>query len=299
MIPDYQTFMLPLLEKIRDSKEYSSEEILEYLAEKFRLTESEKNSRLQTGMPIYKNRIGWAKTYLKKANFLEYSRRGYARITKEGLALLETKPKTIDLNLLKQVPSFQKFQLKSPKASNQDIHIAQTPEEQIESILSGVNATVSSEILAKVKQCPPEFFEHLVLDVLIAMGYGGSFADAVSTTKKSGDEGIDGIIKQDKLGFETIYVQAKRWDKGSVSRPELQKFAGALQGKNAKKGIFITTSTFTKEAEVFAANLSGAKIVLIDGEHLTRLMMEHLVGVTVAETYEIHKMKLDYFEEGN
>jgi restriction system protein len=302
MIPDFQSIMLPLLEIIGDKKEHTIQEIRDSLAKYFNLTEEEKSELLsKSKQQRFNNRVGWARTYLKKAELLVYTQKVYFKITDRGLTVLQEKPSKINVKYLKRFPEFLEFnkplkkidQLKSKEIES--ILEEKTPEELLEIGYEKYQEKLLSDLLEKVKQCSPEFFERLVVELLVGMGYGGSFEDAGKAVGKSGDEGIDGIIKEDKLGLDVIYLQAKKWA-NPVGSPEIQKFTGALLGKKAKKGIFITTSTFSESAITYARNIEN-KIILIDGEQLTKYMVDNGVGVSEITSYKIKKIDLDYFTE--
>jgi len=250
------------------------------------------------------NRVGWASTYLKKAGLFEATRRGYYRITARGLELLKKQPKTINAKLLRQYPEFLEFQqLKGTRSGNKasssrgapDISTA-TPSEALETAYENLRDELADELLSRLKKSSPTFFERIVVELLVKMGYGGSRADAGKAIGRSGDGGIDGIIKEDKLGLDVVYVQAKRWDNSPVGRPDVMQFAGALQAQKANKGIFITTSRFTEDARSYVSQI-GSKIVLIDGEQLTNLMIENDIGVSTVSTYPVKKIDTDYFDE--
>jgi restriction system protein len=298
-IPDYQTIMLPLLQHLADKKERSSQETFESLSKVFRLSEQEKNELLPSGnQPIFMNRIGWAKTYLKKTRFIESPKRGYYKITERGLKELKKNPNKIDNKYLSQFSEFADFvktRVIKPDSGNKDGEVgnAKTPDEEIEYNYQLIRNALANDVLDKIKQCSPSFFEKLVVDLLLKMGYGGSRQEAGKITGKGADGGIDGIIKEDKLGLDTIYIQAKRWD-GTVGRPEIQKFAGALQGQRARKGVFITTSKFAKEAVDFASMIES-KIILIDGDTLSNLIIDYDIGVSTMNTYLIKRIDSDYF----
>lgn len=299
-IPDYQTIMLPLLKLLFDGQEHSLRDSIEQLASEFQLTEEERKELLPSGrQSTFDNRVGWARTYLKKARLIESTRRGYFCITERGKKVVRDKPVKIDVRSLEQFDEFNEFRNlrheKSETTQEWDEGIAQTPEELLESAHLKVRQDLLAELRQTIKNCSPRFFEYLVIDVLVKLGYGGSRKDAGKAIGRSGDDGIDGIIKEDRLGLDTIYVQAKRWD-NSVGRPEVQKFAGALQGHRAKKGIFITTSTFTKEAEEYVSRIDN-KIVLIDGDTLGQLMIDNDIGVNRIASYEVKKVDTDYFTE--
>lgn len=290
MMPDYQSIMLPLLKYADDKKEHHIRDAIEKLENEFNLTEEDKKKLLQSGQQtVFDNRVGWAKTYLKKAGLLKSTRRGYFSITNRGIKVLEHPPKYIDIKYLKQFLEFIKF-IEYSKPVRRE-----TPEELMEIGYQKIQSDLTSELLDNVKRCSPNFFEKLVVELLLKMGYGGSREDAGKAIGKSGDEGIDGIIKEDKLGLDIVYIQAKRWE-NPVSRSEVQKFAGALQGKKAKKGIFIATSNFTRSAIEFVSKIDS-KIVLIDGIQLAILMIENNVGVSNISSYQIKKIDLDYFIE--
>jgi restriction system protein len=298
-IPDYQAIMLPLLQFAGDQKEHSLREATNVLASQFKLTEEEKNELLPSGGEgRFYNRVSWARTYLKKAELLNYTRRGFFSITSRGIELLGKNPLEIDAKFLKRYDEFVQFiEIKKDDGSenSEQQTLVETPEETLESAYQKLQENLSLEILETFKKCSPYFFEHLVVDLMVNMGYGGSRKEAGQAVGKSGDEGIDGIIKEDRLGLDIIYIQAKRWD-NIVSRPEIQKFAGALLGQSAKKGIFITTSDFSQGAIEYVARIDS-KIILINGSRLTELMIEHNVGVTSVAKYEIKKIDSDYFIE--
>lgn len=300
-IPDYQTTMLPLLKFASDDKEHRFRDAVQYLADEFELTEEERKELLPSGQQaIFNNRVGWARLYLVKAGLIDATRRGYFRITEQGHKALAQKPDRIDKKFLMQFPEFVKaWEASKGKKKPEKEESAQsktTPEESLESAFLELNESLASDLLDAIKQSPPDFFERLVIDVLIKIGYGGSKKEAGQAMGKSGDEGIDGIIKEDKLGLDVIYIQAKKWENTTVGRPEIQKFAGALLGQKARKGIFITTSTFSKESSEYVKGIDS-KIILIDGQRLAELMIEHNVGVNPIASYEIKRIDSDYFIE--
>ena len=300
-IPDYQTIMLPLLEFAGDKQEHSLREASTKLAAKFELTEDEKNELLPSGGEgRFYNRVSWARTYLKKEGLLSYPRRGFFSITSRGEKLLANPPKEINSKFLKKYDEFVRFvEIKSSdhfgNIEKEEQVIVETPEEILESAHQKLQENLSVEILENIRKCSPYFFESLVVDLLVSMGYGGSRKEAGQAVGKSGDEGIDGIIKEDRLGLDIIYIQAKRWD-NVVGRPEIQKFAGALLGQSAKKGVFITTSDFTKGAVDYVTRIDS-KIILINGTRLAELMIEHDIGVTPIASYEVKRIDSDYFIE--
>ncbi len=298
-IPDYQSCMLPLLKFYADGQEHTFREAIEALAREFKLTDAERREMLPSGQrEVFDNRVGWARTYLKKAGLIEAPKRGVNRITKRGLDVLKQKPERIDVSFLAQFQEFKDFRaLRHAKPEEEpelDLN-NKTPEESLEGAYQKLRSDLASDLLQRVKTCSPTFFERLVVEVIVKMGYGGTRKDAGKAIGKSGDGGIDGIIKEDKLGLDAIYIQAKRWD-NTVGRPEIQKFVGALTGQRAKKGLFITTSDFTSDAEDYVSRID-AKVVLIDGETLAQLMIDHNVGVSTISTYEIKKVDSDYFSE--
>ena len=297
--------MLPFLRFLGDSKEHSLREAEESLSETFNLSDAERTELLPSGQQgIFKNRIGWARTYLKKACLVEAPKRGVFKITDRGRKILSTNPARIDAKFLEQFPEFMKFRENS-KATNEIATILEapeavatataTPEEAIEFAYQGLREQLAQELLSVIMSCSPTFFEQLVVDLLVKMGYGGSRRDAGERIGQTGDGGIDGIIKEDRLGLDAIFIQAKRWQ-GSVGRPEIQKFVGALQGQRARKGVFITTSTYTAEAVDYASRID-TKVVLIDGKTLSGLMIDFDVGVSVSASYVVKRVDSDYFEE--
>jgi restriction system protein len=299
MIPDYQTIMLPLLKLCADGKEHALREATEKLATDFGLSATEREQKLPSGQQtVFGNRVGWARTYMKKAGLLETTRRAFFKVTARGREVLDAKPSRIDAKYLNQFAEFKAFKAlrhEKVETENDAQPELKTPEEALENAYEDLRSNLASEILQRLKSSPPGRFEKTVVELIVRMGYGGSLRDAGQAIGKSGDEGIDGIIKEDRLGLDVIYVQAKRWE-NTVSRPEIQKFAGALQGQRAKKGIFITTSDFTKEATEYAARIDN-KIILIDGEQLAQLMIDYNIGVTPDKSYEIKRVDSDYFEE--
>lgn len=298
-VPDFQSIMLPLLKFASDKNEHSSRESIEYLGQEFNLTEEDRKELLPSGtQAVFDNRVGWSRTYLKKAGLLESKKRGYFNITDDGLKVLEQNPTKINIDFLMQFPGYVEFRTGVKKDISNESEIPKedlTPEESLEYSYQKLRDNVAQELINNVKTCSPEFFEKLVVDLLLNMGYGGSRRDAGEAIGRSGDEGIDGIIKEDRLGLDTIYIQAKRWE-NTISRPEIQKFAGALQGQQAKKGVFITTSNFSQGAKDYAS-IIDSKVVLIDGERLAQLMIDYDIGVSKIKSYELKKVDTDYFSE--
>lgn len=300
-IPDYQTLMLPLLRQVADQREYKFRDLIEALATEFKLSEDERKEMLASGQqPIFDNRVGWARTYLKKAGLLDSTRRGYLTISPQGLTVLKQKPVRIDVKFLRQFPAFLEFHSAGRSNNEEEPNIEpsiQTPEELLDQAYQRIRKDLAAELLSKVLELSPAFFERLVVELLVKMGYGGSIQDAGKAVGRSGDEGIDGTIKEDKLGLDIIYIQAKRWKPGNVvGRPEIQKFVGALAGQGAKKGIFITTSSFTREALDYSPR-NETKIVLIDGAYLAQLMIDYNLGCATDQVYEVKKVDGDYFGE--
>ncbi len=297
-IPDFQKVFLPFLRAIKDGKEHTLQGLYDVLSGEFQLTDVERATRLPSGnQEVFTNRVGWARTYLKKAGLLDSPRRGVFMITERGKELLQENLAELKVRDLKRFPDFLEFHRGTEKNGEEEGQPLTdlTPEETFEKGFQQYEEILAQELLVKVKGCLPKFFEQLVVDLLVKMGYGGSRSDAGQAVGRSGDEGIDGIIKEDHLGLDVIYLQAKRWD-NPVGRGEIQKFAGALQGQRAKKGIFITTSTFQSSAEEYAAKIES-KIILIDGARLASLMIKHGVGVALKTAYELKKLDADYFSE--
>lgn len=302
-IPDFQTVMLPLLTFTGDSNEHSLRETIEYLANHFNLTADERQELLPSGaQAIFDNRVGWAKTHLLKAGLVESPRRSIFKITARGQQVLGQNPQQINMNFLRQFPGYAEFlrpttdnETSNPAAQQIDNSQA-TPEEILEGSYQNIRRTLAQELLQKIKASPPAFFERLVVELLVKMGYGGSLKDAGRATRLTNDEGIDGIIKEDKLGLDFIYIQAKRWDNQAVGRPDIQSFVGALDGQRANKGIFITTSRFADTAIEYVKTITK-KVILIDGEQLSNYMIDYGLGVSTFATYELKKIDNDYFGE--
>ncbi|MFC1693790.1 restriction endonuclease [Candidatus Latescibacterota bacterium] len=302
MIPTYEEIMLPLLKHLADEQEHGLSETHEALAAQFGLTDEELRELLPSGrQPVFRNRLGWARTYMKKAGLLTSPKRAHFKITDKGLDLLKENPSEITAKFLTRYDDFVEFKSlrKGTGTSSQSKLIEnqtdQTPEESLEYAYQKLHSELSKEVLDIVKKCSPAFFEKLVIDLLTTMGYGGSRKDAGQAIGRSGDGGIDGIIKEDKLGLDIIYLQAKRWE-NSVPVKEIRDFTGALASKKAKKGIFITTSTFPGSVYEFVGQVEY-KIILIDGERLADLMIDNNVGLSTANTYHVKTIDLDYFEE--
>lgn len=306
-IPDFQTLMRPILEVHADGKECLNRDLVRQLADRFGLSDEERREMLPSGgARLFDNRIGWAKSHMTQAGLLVSPKRAVSLITPRGLKVLKDCNERVDLRVLNEFEDYREFRsrrrasegketLETGGTVGTELPDSRTPEELLESSYLQVRSNIESELLSQIMASPPDFLERVVVDLVVRMGYGGSRRDAGAALGRSGDEGIDGIIKEDPLGLDIIYLQAKRWE-GSVGRPEIQKFAGALQGQRARKGIFITTSTFTAEALEYATRIE-TKIILIDGARLSKLMFDHGVGVATASTYEVKRIDSDYFAD--
>ena len=302
-VPPVHQLLLPLLEASKDGQPRKISELAPALGKRLNLTEADLREVLpKTGWPRFENRLYWARLYLKQAGLLELVGRGHFRITDQGRQVLAERPQTVDIAYLERFPAFREFQGRSRRTKGTTSEpresgaaAAVSPDEMLATAWQGLRLHLAQELLDRMRAVAPGFFEKLVLDVLVAMGYGGSRQDAALAVGGVRDGGIDGLIKEDRLGLDTIYVQAKRWN-GVVGRPQVQAFAGSLDAHHARKGVFITTSSFTEDARQFAAGIEK-RIALIDGLTLANLMIEHGVGVTTQETYEVRKVDLDYFEE--
>jgi len=303
-IPTFQQLMLPLLAFASDGNKHTLVEAVPHLADHFELTEAERNERIRSGQKKISHRAGWAKFNLKRAGLLEDVQHGIFRITEAGTGLLGENPPTIDNAVLMRFPAYVEF--RGGPMMNEDGGGAavappppligeETPEEALERAYLGIRETLAQDLLDRVKAGTPEFFEKLVVELLVKMGYGGSRADAGERVGQTGDGGIDGIIKEDRLGLDVIYLQAKRWQ-ATVGRPEIQKFVGALQGHRARKGVFLTTSTFSQDAKEYVSHVDS-KVVLIDGEMLSGLMLDFDLGVSIVANYAVKHIDSDYFEE--
>jgi restriction system protein len=301
-IPDYQSVMLPLLRLAGNGSELSMRDAVDRLAGEFKLSLDERAALLPSGQQaIFGNRVGWATTYLRKAGLLERARRGVSRITESGRAVLKANPPGINVRFLERFPPFVEFREAARKPREQEgseasvAADAETPEEALERAHRSIREALAQELLTRVMGSSPAFFERLVVELLVKMGYGGSRTDAGERIGQSGDGGIDGIIKEDRLGLDVIYLQAKRWQ-AVVGRPEIQKFVGALQGQRARKGVFITTSAFTSDATSYVAGIDS-KVVLIDGPRLANLMIDFDLGVSSTASYSVKRVDSDYFDE--
>lgn len=303
-IPDYQSMMLPLLQLAGDGQEHVIGDVIERLAEYFQLTDEDRRELLPSGQQArFDNRVHWARSYLKQAALLESAGRGRFRITSRGIDVLNARPDFINIAFLRQFDEFREFQSRGHRNNQigqeevpaESTESTETPEERLESSYQALRRGLAQELLRRIMECSPRFFERLVVQLLVAMGYGGSLQDAGKAIGQSGDGGIDGIIKEDRLGLDALYIQAKRWE-GTVGRPVVQTFAGSLQGVRARKGVLITTSTFSKEARDYVERIDS-KIVLIDGEQLAQYMIDFGIGVAEVATYTIKRIDTDYFDE--
>ncbi len=304
-VPDFQSLFIPVLQFASDGNDHSLNETIEVLARQLGLSEADRDELLPSGKQRkFDNRVSWARTYLQKALLLSSPGRSKFRITERGMKVLKENLPHINVKYLKQFPEFVAFHTHADRdgKSEENNHAtqeilektSQTPQEILEASYQSLRQTLAQELLERIKNSPPKFFESLVVDLLVAMGYGGSRRDAGQAVGQVGDGGIDGIIKEDKLGLDAIYLQAKRWE-GTVGSPVVQGFAGALIGKKARKGVFITTSNFSQQARSFASGTENLKIILIDGEQLAQLMIDHDIGVTEESRYIVKKVDLDYF----
>jgi restriction system protein len=308
VIPDYQKAMLPVLKLAADGGEHPLSELVDATAKHFALTEADRNEMLPSGTQAkLTNRVSWARTYLLKAGLLTSPRRGMSVITERGLKALRSSAQEVNNKYLEQFQEFLAFKNAGRKESASGTgashppleHVAeiqgQTPQEAIENSYQLLRSELAQNLLSQIMECSPKFFEKLVVDLLVAMGYGGSRKDAGQAIGGSGDEGIDGIIKEDRLGLDAIYVQAKRW-KATVGRPIIQAFAGSLEGHRARKGVFITTSDFSKEAREYVDKIEK-KIILIDGQQLAGLSIDFGIGVAEVTSYTLKRLDLDFFDE--
>lgn len=302
-IPDFQTVMRPVLQSVGDGESRSLADVREIVKDAFGLTAEERKERLPSGtQTVINNRVGWARTYLNKAGLLTIPQRGMVQITERGLDILENGPERISVAWLKQFPEFKEFHNQKSDVGAGAIKQSEiteisneTPDEQLAAAHLSLMDSLADEVLETVRSASPSFFEKLVVDLMISMGYGGSRKEAGQATQTTNDDGIDGIIKEDKLGLDTIYLQAKRWS-NTVHRPEIDKFIGALTRQRARKGVFLTTSDFSVGAREAAAGLD-MKVVLLDGRELAQLMIENNLGVNVKEVFEVKQVDTDYFIE--
>jgi restriction system protein len=306
-VPDFQTLMLPVLRQFADGSERGLKDAADPIQKEFQLSAVDIAETLPSGRQTrFRNRLAWAHNYLKQSGLLESPRRGVYRLTTRGRTVLASPPKRIDIAFLEQYPEFIDFRSRTAETSESSAPqipesvasaVELTPDEQIRGGYERQRVSLAAQLLERVRQASPAFFEDLVVELLVAMGYGGTHEDAARVVGRSGDGGIDGIIKEDRLGLESIYIQAKRWKDGStVGRPDIQQFAGALQGQRARKGVFITTSRFSDDAKKYAEGLQTS-IVLVDGPQLAQLMIDYGIGVSAVETLRLMRLDEDYFGE--
>jgi len=299
-VPGFQTWFLPLLTSVRDGKVHKIAELYVRLADEMGLSDEDRGQLLASGgQAIYVNRIGWARTYLKKAGLLDSPSKGLITITERGQSVLSGKPSSLTVKFLKQFPEFVEFHTYKGDGGSSgggDVAVTEeTPRDTLERVHRELNEQLATDVLEKVKKIPPPFFERLVVDLLLRMGYGGSREDAGRTLGKSGDGGVDGVINEDRLGLDVVYIQAKRWE-GTVGRPVVQAFAGSLDGVRARKGVLITTSGFSSDAQAYVQAIEK-RIVLIDGQLLAKFMIQHNVGVASEAAYEVKRLDTDFFED--
>ena len=298
-VPKYYEFFSSVLYALEDGKTKHVKEIREY-ADALKVSEEDRRELLPSKTQrVSDNRVNWAITYLRKAELIERVARGKYKMTPRGLQALQDRKEHVDLSYLNQFESFREFQgADYPAAGTSGTENAQegTPQDNLNASFEQINKELSANLLSEIMDRSPAFFERMVVHLLLKMGYGSALEDGI-VTGYSGDEGIDGIIREDKLGFSSIYIQAKRWtEEKPIGRPEIQKFVGALAGQGAQKGLFITTGTFTKEARSYVEKQLSTKVVLVDGEKLTKLMIEYNLGVSVETVYTIKKIDTDFFQ---
>lgn len=302
-IPDFQQFFAPVLQAAADGGIHTSSDLGVSASRSLGITDDDKKELLPSGKQSrFTNRLLWSIVYLRRSGLFETVSRGKYRISERGKTVLATGPGRLDVKYLRQFPEFLEFISKRADDDDEDEapreisnSTKETPTEQFENTYQALRRELAEEVLEKVRECSPRYFEQIVVDLLVAMGYGGSHAEAGQKTRYTADGGVDGIIKEDKLGLDSIYLQAKRWE-ATVGRPVVQAFAGSLEGYRARKGVLITTSQFSSDAKEYVDRIEK-KIVLIDGEQLAQLMIDHNVGVTVQNTYVLKRVDGDYFEE--
>lgn len=300
-IPGFQSCMLPVLRAIRDGNEWTMKQVTNAIADEFQLDDEERSEMLPSGYTrTIVNRVGWAKSYLKEAGLLESVRRGVVRITDVGSKVLLTNPTRIDMQFLEQFPSYLEFRertgTKRRSGEQSEAVSNETPDDLIDQSYQELRQALAEEVLQQVIEMTDKFFEQLVVKLLVAMGYGGSFDDAGKAVGRSGDGGIDGVIKEDKLGLDVIVIQAKRWTTNAVSRPDVQSFAGSMEAYRANKGVFITTSSFSQPAIDYVSQIQR-RIVLVDGVTLAGLMIDHDLGVSGYRTITLKRVDTDFFQE--
>ncbi|AZJ36624.1 restriction endonuclease [Tenacibaculum singaporense] len=301
-IPDFQTIMLPMLQLLSDGKSKTLNEVMQALAQHFKLTSEDLKIKVPSGqMGLFRNRVGWTRSYLKKAGLIKYPERGVYQITEEGKKFLATNPSKLRMKQLEQFPKYKEWRTTFNGTNTKQKEITntqeQTPEEVLAATVTELKNELATELLDKLKENSFQYFENFVIQLLQKMGYGEFREEASQHTGKTGDDGIDGIISQDRLGLENVYIQAKRFTNNSVGSPEIRNFIGSLALQGVNKGVFLTTSRFSSSAIQTAQDSKQQKIVLIDGKELTDLAIEYNLGVQVADTIQIKKIDLDYFEE--
>jgi restriction system protein len=303
-VPIFHEMLLPILQHVSDGESHRPADTLAHVSQQFPLTEEDLSERLPNGRTRLMDRVLWAITYLRKAKLIESVSWGVFRITDRGRELLSEQPKSLSLKDLERYPEYLEFKrgtkpatIMSNSAIEAETTVSQeTPEEELQRLFQSIRSRLESELLDAFKNATPIFFEKIVLNLLVSIGYGGSIEDAAKTTKRSGDDGIDGVIKEDRLGLDVIHIQAKRWTEKAVGRPEIQNFAGSLEGQRGRKGVFITTSSFTQEAREYVSRIEK-KIVLIDGSELAKLCVDHGIGVVAQTSYVVKKLDSDFFIE--
>lgn len=303
-VPKYYEFMPSIIRCLGDGELHSLKEITEYCAAEFNLDEKDRAETISSGQNKLRGRVGWAKTYLKKAGLLDSPAKAYFCLSEEGKQAFELGPDCVTLTYLSQFDSFKEFRSGNPRKEQEDTNSnslsmeSESPQDRIESAIAELNSSLADELMSEVMKISPYEFERLVVKLLIKMGYGSMSDNADAVTVKSGDEGIDGIVSADKFGFDSIYIQAKQWKHDNiVGRPILQGFLGALAGQGASKGIFITTSQFSKDAVAFASKQLHSKIVLVNGKQLAKLMIDYDLGVSTVATYKVKRIDSDFFSE--
>jgi restriction system protein len=296
-VPEFQAFFLPVLRATADGQAHRVRDLIDPASQELGVSDIDRQKMLPSGkQPVVDNRVSWAAKYLREAGLLSSPRRGDVELTKLGREILAKDLRQIDIDYLMQFPSFKEFRTatKTQPVTAKSPDVTSTPEELLESTWSGMRQSLGQDLLAQVRASSPRFFEQLVIDLLVRMGYGGSITDAAKRVGASGDEGVDGLINEDRLGLDVVYVQAKRWE-ATVGRPVIQAFAGSLEGHRARKGVVITTSDFSPDARAYVEKIEK-RIVLIDGLTLVSLMMDFGVGVATAKSYAVQRIDNDYFE---
>lgn len=298
-VPTYDAMMRAFLDAISDGKDHRTRDVATCIADFFGLTAGDRELLLPSGQQtMLANRVAWARTYLKKAGLVDSTARGIVRLTQEGQKVLKANPREINDKFLRRYPAYVEFTKKPREAASgpsETQSTTPTPDDAIEAAYQELRAALIDELLDRLRSCSPQFFERLVIELLVAMGYGGSLADAGKAVGRSGDGGIDGIIKEDRLGLDVVCIQAKRWQ-NTVGSSVVREFAGSMAGHRARKGVLLTTATFSRDAREYVDRIEQ-KIVLIDGDELAQLMIDHGIGVTRARQYEIKRIDSDYFDE--